>query len=140
MLVSIDSKGAKFRERVLLLRTLRNVVSRQIEFWDCINRLERLVDMASDTQLWIERTSAVVNSGNELTLVDVDDYLATGLIHVVSQGQGGLSTASHRTYVFRQCPFIKIDVKFTVSSHGEELPTDKIAEVSRPYLAWSVMD
>jgi hypothetical protein len=30
--------------------------------------------------------------------------------------------------------------KFTVSSHDEELPTDKVAEVSRPYLAWSVMD
>jgi hypothetical protein len=54
--------------------------------------------------------------------------------------EGGLSTTSQRTYVYRQCPFIKIDLKFTVSSHDEELPTDKIAEVSRPYLAWSVMD
>jgi len=54
--------------------------------------------------------------------------------------EGGLSTTSHRTYVYRQCPFIKIDVKFTASSHDEERPTDKIAEVSRPYLAWSVMD
>lgn len=54
--------------------------------------------------------------------------------------EGGLSTASHHTYVFRQCPLIKVDVKFAVSSHGEELPTDKIVEVSRPYLAWSVFD
>ena len=54
--------------------------------------------------------------------------------------EGGLSTTSQRTYVYRQRPFIKIDVKFTASSHDEELPTDKIAEVSRPYLAWSVMD
>ena len=53
--------------------------------------------------------------------------------------EGGLSTTSQRTYVYRQCPFIKIDVKFTASSH-DELPTDKIADVSRPYLAWSVMD
>ncbi len=54
--------------------------------------------------------------------------------------EGGLSTASQRTYVYRECPFIKVDVKFTVSSHDQELPTDKVAEVSRPYLAWSVMD
>jgi hypothetical protein len=46
MLVSIDYKGQRFRERVLLLRTLRNVVCRQIEFWDSINRLVELVDMA----------------------------------------------------------------------------------------------
>jgi hypothetical protein len=54
--------------------------------------------------------------------------------------EGGLSTTSQRTYVYRQCPFIKVDVKFTASSRDEELPTDKIVEVSRPYLAWSVMD
>jgi hypothetical protein len=48
MLISIDCKGQGFRPRVLLLRKLRNVVCRQIEFWDCINRLEGLVDIASD--------------------------------------------------------------------------------------------
>ena len=54
--------------------------------------------------------------------------------------EGGLSTSFQRTYVYRECPFIKVDVKFTVSSHGQELPTDKVGEVSRPYLAGSVMD
>jgi hypothetical protein len=85
MLISIDCKGQRFRERVLLLRTLRNVVCRQIEFWDCINRLEALVDMATDPQLWVERTSAAVRSGSDLTLAHVEDYLAGGLIHVVSE-------------------------------------------------------
>jgi hypothetical protein len=54
--------------------------------------------------------------------------------------EGGLSTTSQRTYVYRHCPYIKVDVKFAASSHDEELPTDKIVEVSRPYLAWSIMD
>ena len=54
--------------------------------------------------------------------------------------EGGLSTTSQRTYVYRQCRYIKVDVKFAASSRDEELPTDKILEVSRPYLAWSVMD
>jgi hypothetical protein len=84
MLVSIDYKGQRFRERVLLLRTLRNVVCRQIEFWDSINRLVELVDMVADPQLWVERISTTVTSGSDLTLTYVRDYLAGGLIHVVS--------------------------------------------------------
>jgi hypothetical protein len=85
MLISIDYKGQVFRERVALLRTLRNVVCRQIEFWDCINRLEDLTDIVSDAQLWVERMSTLVTSGSDLTLAHVDDYLTTGLIHVVSE-------------------------------------------------------
>lgn len=54
--------------------------------------------------------------------------------------EGGLSTTSQRTYVHRQCPYIKVDVKFAASSRDEELPTDKIVEISRPFLAWSVGD
>jgi hypothetical protein len=54
--------------------------------------------------------------------------------------EGGLSWSTQRTYVYRQCPYIKVDVKFAASSNAEELPKDKIVEISRPYLAWSVMD
>jgi len=54
--------------------------------------------------------------------------------------EGGLSWSTQRTYVYRQCPYIKVDVKFAASSNTEELPKDKIVEISRPYLAWSVMD
>jgi len=54
--------------------------------------------------------------------------------------EGGLSTTSQRTYVYRQCPYIKVDVKFAVASRTEELPTDKIVQISQPYLAWSVAD
>lgn len=54
--------------------------------------------------------------------------------------EGGLSTTSRRTYVYRHCPYIKVDVTFAAASRNEELPTDKILEISRPYLDWSVMD
>ncbi len=83
MLLSIDGKGRQFRERVVLLRTLRNVVCLQIELWDCINRLGALVDMDADPQLWVDRASTIVTSGSDLTLAHVDDYLATGLIYLV---------------------------------------------------------
>ena len=54
--------------------------------------------------------------------------------------EGGLSTTSQRSYVYRHCPYIKVDVKFAVSSREKELPTDTIVEISRPYLAWSITD
>ncbi len=85
MLISIDGRGPQYRERVLLLRTLRKVVCRQIELWDCINRLEALVDTDADPQLWVDRASTLVTSSSDLCLAHVDDYLATGLIHIVSE-------------------------------------------------------
>ena len=54
--------------------------------------------------------------------------------------EGGVSTTSRRTYVYQQCPYIKVDVKFAAASPNNELPTDKIVEISQPYLAWSVAD
>ena len=58
--------------------------------------------------------------------------------------QGGLSTATHRTFVHRRCPYIKVDVEFTSSEPRqkplEERPTDTVAKISRPYLEWSILD
>jgi hypothetical protein len=58
--------------------------------------------------------------------------------------EGGLSTARHRTYVFRSCPYIKLDVDFTSSVPGQDSPDEQsgevITHVSKPYLDWSVGD
>ena len=58
--------------------------------------------------------------------------------------EGGLefknATASQRTYVYRRCPYIKVDVKLAISNPDDDSPTDRITEISQPYLAWSVMD
>jgi hypothetical protein len=58
--------------------------------------------------------------------------------------EGGLSTARHRTFVYRGCPYIKVDVDFSLSDTKqgplEERSTDIIARISRPYLEWSIMD
>lgn len=54
--------------------------------------------------------------------------------------EGGLSMTSQRTYVYQRCPYIKVDVKFAAFSREEERPFDKIIEISRPYLGWSIMD
>lgn len=58
--------------------------------------------------------------------------------------EGGLSTARHRTYAYRRCPYIKVDVDFAPTKPDQgalnERMTDTICEISRPYLEWSIID
>jgi hypothetical protein len=58
--------------------------------------------------------------------------------------EGGISTAKQRTFAHRRCPYIKIDVEFTLSdskqSVVDERPTDTVSKTSRPYLDWSIID
>ena len=58
--------------------------------------------------------------------------------------EGGLSTRIQRTYVFAECPYIKVNLRFKPASNNEngieEMPDDLIESISQPYLAWSVMD
>ena len=56
--------------------------------------------------------------------------------------EGGISTATHRTFVHRRCPCIKVDVEFklTDTKQRDERPADTISKISRPYLAWSIVD
>jgi hypothetical protein len=58
--------------------------------------------------------------------------------------EGGISTAKHRTFVHRRCPYIKVDVDFTLSdpkqSIVDERPTDTVSKISKPYLEWSIID
>jgi len=56
--------------------------------------------------------------------------------------EGGLSTAIHRTFVHRHCPYIKVDVDFTLSDpkRRDERPADIVTKISKPYLEWSIFD
>jgi hypothetical protein len=58
--------------------------------------------------------------------------------------EGGLSTATHRTFWYRGCVYIKVDVDFTLSDPKqnmlEERPTDIIKTISKPYLDWVIGD
>jgi len=58
--------------------------------------------------------------------------------------EGGIFTATHRTFVHRHCPYIKVDVEFALSEQKqkviEERPTDTILKISKPYLDWGVAD
>jgi hypothetical protein len=58
--------------------------------------------------------------------------------------EGGLSTRTHRKYVYKQCPYIKVDVEFIPMGNGgngsTEMPEDKISTISRPYLEYFIGD
>ena len=63
---------------------------------------------------------------------------------------GGLSTGLHRTFVSRDCPYFKVDIEFKAVGRPDrddqgrvtltEDPRDLIVTISRPYLAFSVID
>ncbi len=56
--------------------------------------------------------------------------------------EGGISTRSSKTYVYRECPYIKIDVEFKPIDDGkwDEKPEDVITKISKPYLEWSIIN
>src|SRR5262249_34927203 len=58
--------------------------------------------------------------------------------------EGGLSNRLHRLYVLNECPYIKVAVEFEPVGEEENLliekPEDRIKEVSRPFLQYSIGD
>ena len=58
--------------------------------------------------------------------------------------EGGLRTAAHGTYVHRHCRHIKVDAEFTTPNPQqkslEHRPADILTRISKPYLAWNILD
>ena len=52
--------------------------------------------------------------------------------------EGGISAREQQTYVYKDCPYIKVNVVF--SARGATGAQDRIVSISPPYLAYSVMD
>jgi hypothetical protein len=52
--------------------------------------------------------------------------------------EGGLSWREQQTFAYKDCRYIKVDVVF--SGTGATEAEDKIVRISKPYLAWTVMD
>jgi hypothetical protein len=62
----------------------------------------------------------------------------------VFEEEGGISTRIERRYAYRDCPYIKVNVKFdlalTTAKDRAEHPDDKISQISEPFLQWSIGD
>jgi len=58
--------------------------------------------------------------------------------------EGGASNRLHRTYVYKRCPYIKVNVEFipvgNPDNRSTEMPGDKIRSISRPFLQYAVVD
>jgi hypothetical protein len=58
--------------------------------------------------------------------------------------EGGISTRFERRYAYRDCPHIKVDVKFeSVGAPDDKLtnyPKDKVKHISKPFLEWPIND
>ncbi len=59
----------------------------------------------------------------------------------VFTAEGGLSTRSSRTYVYKDCEFVKVNVRFKPADDGRfESHEDMITEISKPFVEWSILD
>ncbi len=90
------------------------------------------------------QTEWIVNSLKEMQTINVGMTRAD-LLKVFTT-EGGVSTGLNRTYVSRECPYIKVDVKFEPvgrparDAEGRvtlvETNEDVIKKMSKPYLDW----
>src|SRR5262245_50539467 len=95
-----------------------------------------------------DATSWVRQALSEIETVKVG--MSRGQLLSVFTTEGGLSSGLQRTYVYRQCPNIKVDVEFEPvgrparDAEGRvtlvESEQDRITKISRPYLAWGIYD
>ncbi len=95
-----------------------------------------------------QQTEWVANSLKEMQKVKVGMTRAD-LLKVFTT-EGGLSTGLSRTYVYRECSYIKVDVEFEPvgqrarDTDGRVTPVeadeDVIKRISKPYLEWSILD
>jgi hypothetical protein len=95
-----------------------------------------------------EPTEWIANSLKKIQRIKVGMTRAD-LLQVFTT-EGGLSTGLNRTYVYRECLYIKVDVEFEPvgrparDAEGRvtlvEANGDLIKKISKPYLEWSVMD
>jgi hypothetical protein len=92
-----------------------------------------------------EQTEWIAKSLKEMKKIKVGMIRADLLKVFVTEG--GISTPLNRTYVYRECPYIKVDVEFEplgsrdVEGRGtSETNEDVIKKISKPYLEWSVTD
>jgi hypothetical protein len=93
-------------------------------------------------------TEWIANSLKEIQKIKVG--MTRGDLLKVFTTEGGLSTGLTRTFVYRECPYIKVDVEFKPvgrparNADGRvtlvESKEDVISNISKPYLEWMVID
>ena len=108
----------------------------------------RLIHPAQTSPISQRRTEWIAASLREMEQIKVGMTRAD-LLKVFTT-EGGLSTSLQRKFVYRDCPYIKVDVEFEPVGRPardldgrvtlEEDRRDIITKISQPYLEWSILD
>jgi hypothetical protein len=100
---------------------------------------------AQSSQRPQEKTEWIADTLKEIQKIKVGMTRAD-LLKVFTT-EGGLSTPFNRTYVYRECPYIKVDVEFEPVGRRDvegrvthETNEDVIKKISKPYLEWGIID
>jgi hypothetical protein len=90
----------------------------------------------------VGHTKWVEKSLEEMQTIKVG--MTRGQLLKVFTEEGGLSSRTTQTFVYRDCPYFKVDVVFKpvgkLQDKLSKVAKDKIATISKPYLAWSIED
>lgn len=55
--------------------------------------------------------------------------------------EGGIFTRKRQRYVYRHCPYLKVEVDFSpLGAAQEPNPDDQVVKISRPFMEYSIMD
>jgi hypothetical protein len=94
---------------------------------------------AADTKHDEEHTQWIQQVVNSISSIQVGNSRRS--LSGLFEEDGGMQFREHGRYVYKQCPFIKIDIEFFAADRGDrESPNDKIVKVSRPYLEYPSAD
>jgi hypothetical protein len=97
---------------------------------------------ASESRAIDENTEWIARSLKEMETVKVG--MTREELLTVFKEEGGISTRTWRRYVYRDCPYVKVDVEFAPVGAPEDRlsqrPEDKIIKISKPFLEWSISD
>jgi hypothetical protein len=88
-----------------------------------------------------EHTNWILQSLVEMQTIKVGMTREDLLLVFVEEG--GLSTRTERRYAYRDCPYIKVNVRFNPVGDSEDStqsPQDTIASISQPFLEASIGD
>jgi hypothetical protein len=102
------------------------------------------IDSTARTQVGLQNHNEwIAKSLKEMESIQVG--MTRAELGKVFRGEGGLSTRKWRQYVYRECPYIKVEVEFEPVGEKEppeftEGSKDKIVKISKPFLEWSVLD
>ena len=62
------------QKKQILLEQIKKAVSLRIELWETIRRIRELQKCSFDPEEWLENVACCLDSANEVTLSDVEDF------------------------------------------------------------------